>query len=129
MIVSRAVYLDLTPDGRPLATVQTEWCFTLPTSASSFKYTLSSSLVTVLSLISTWQQWYVFPPAHSFYTATPTLEMLLSADDSDLFEKAIQFTQHGGDVVYLPALWGHATLNVSYSIGVAYEFGVDDFPL
>ena len=41
----------------------------------------------------------------------------------------IQFTQHAGDIVYIPALWGHGTLNLKQSIGVAYEFSVEEFPL
>ena len=36
-------------------------------------------------------------------------------------------TQYSGDVMYVPTLWGHATLNVRQSIGVAHEFSVEPF--
>ena len=46
-----------------------------------------------------------------------------------LVEKAMQCTQYPGDILLVPALWGHATLNLTQCIGVAYEFAIDGFPL
>ena len=40
---------------------------------------------------------------------------------------ALRVTQRAGDVLYVPALWGHATLNTQQSIGVAHEFSVESF--
>lgn len=39
----------------------------------------------------------------------------------------IRVVQRAGDVLYVPALWGHATLNAAQSIGVAHEFSVESF--
>jgi hypothetical protein len=36
--------------------------------------------------------------------------------------------QRGGDVIFVPAMWGHATYTVQESVGVAVEFqGTDKF--
>jgi hypothetical protein len=32
-----------------------------------------------------------------------------------------EFTQHAGDLVFLPDFWGHATLNLETSVGMALE--------
>lgn len=41
--------------------------------------------------------------------------------------RGLQCTQHPGDVMFVPSLWGHATLNMKQSIGVAHEFSVETF--
>ena len=33
----------------------------------------------------------------------------------------LQCTQQAGDVLYVPSLWAHATLNIKQSIGIAHE--------
>lgn len=38
-------------------------------------------------------------------------------------------TQHGGDVLFVPSMWGHATRNLRQSIGTAYEFSLEPFCL
>ena len=40
---------------------------------------------------------------------------------------ALECVQHGGDALFVPALWGHATLNLRPSIGCAYEFMTEAF--
>jgi hypothetical protein len=34
----------------------------------------------------------------------------------------LECEQLAGDVLFVPDSWGHATLNIEASIGVAYEF-------
>ncbi len=76
------------------------------------------------------QQWFLYPPTEAFYTTTPAVE-------SD-FAKAqglpsggkgspLRVTQRGGDVLYVPTMWAHGTLNTQQCIGVAHEFSVEAF--
>ena len=39
----------------------------------------------------------------------------------------MQCTQQSGDIMYVPTLWGHTTMNTKQSIGVAHEFSVEGF--
>eukprot|EP00599_Poterioochromonas_sp_BG-1_P011878 CAMPEP_0173160326 /NCGR_PEP_ID=MMETSP1105-20130129/17764_1 /TAXON_ID=2985 /ORGANISM="Ochromonas sp., Strain BG-1" /LENGTH=770 /DNA_ID=CAMNT_0014079181 /DNA_START=81 /DNA_END=2393 /DNA_ORIENTATION=+ len=39
----------------------------------------------------------------------------------------MQCTQHPGDILYVPPLYGHSTLNTMQSIGVAHEFSIESF--
>jgi ribosomal protein L16 Arg81 hydroxylase len=39
----------------------------------------------------------------------------------------LECTQHAGDIMYVPSLWGHSTLNTRQSIGVAHEFSIESF--
>jgi hypothetical protein len=41
--------------------------------------------------------------------------------------QGLQCTQHAGDMIFVPSLWGHGTLNIQQSIGVAHEFSVESF--
>ena len=63
--------------------------------------------------------YYSVKPALDFFTQDlPVLEEAASRGDGEVFH----FTQHSGDIVVLPREWGHATLNIESSIGLAYEF-------
>eukprot|EP00595_Chromulina_sp_UTEXLB2642_P001607 CAMPEP_0196763240 /NCGR_PEP_ID=MMETSP1095-20130614/3677_1 /TAXON_ID=96789 ORGANISM="Chromulina nebulosa, Strain UTEXLB2642" /NCGR_SAMPLE_ID=MMETSP1095 /ASSEMBLY_ACC=CAM_ASM_000446 /LENGTH=359 /DNA_ID=CAMNT_0042115995 /DNA_START=665 /DNA_END=1744 /DNA_ORIENTATION=- len=70
------------------------------------------------------KKWYLFPPAEAFYSTMPAFEFVSSDSRA---HRSIQCTQRSGDVMYVPTLWGHATLNVKQSIGVAHEFSVESF--
>jgi ribosomal protein L16 Arg81 hydroxylase len=39
----------------------------------------------------------------------------------------MECTQHSGDIMYVPPLYAHSTLNTMQSIGVAHEFSVEPF--
>ena len=81
----------------------------------------------------------LFPPAHAYYSTTPALKLFHDADAAAAASNstsaavdhptmhALRVTQRAGDVLYVPALWGHATLNTQQSIGVAHEFSVESF--
>lgn len=91
------------------------------------------------------QRWFLYPPSKASYSTVSGLrfaELLGTTptdDDSEtksegitelrdrLVRDLLQCTQHSGDVMYVPTLWGHATLNVRQSIGVAHEFSVEPF--
>ena len=93
------------------------------------------------------QHWILFPPANAFYSTTPARKLFEdklpvslegkseceSGSDEEggegrgLGGRAIRVVQRAGDVLYVPALWGHATLNTAQSIGVAHEFTVESF--
>jgi hypothetical protein len=70
------------------------------------------------------QKWFLFPPNKAFYSKTPALEFLLHDNRTS---SALTCTQRGGDIFYVPTLWGHATLNLMQSIGVAHEFSIEPF--
>jgi len=44
-----------------------------------------------------------------------------------LMKNALTCTQQAGDIMFVPTLWAHATLNIKQSIGVAHEFSVESF--
>ena len=70
------------------------------------------------------KHWYIYPPSDAFYSTQPALEFVNHDKRS---KDAMQCIQHGGDVLYIPSLWSHATLNRKQSIGVAHEFSVESF--
>jgi hypothetical protein len=39
-------------------------------------------------------------------------------------EKPIECTQRGGDIIFVPSWYGHGTLTLKESVGVAVELGV-----
>lgn len=79
------------------------------------------------------KQWLLYPPVHAFYSTTPAQHLFDSAATADALGTGegeggpVLVTQRAGDVLFVPALWGHATLNTQQSIGVAHEFSVESF--
>jgi hypothetical protein len=70
------------------------------------------------------KRWWLYPPADAFYSSLPANELLaeLSDRDGNSGSRPLECEQRAGDVLFLPDKWGHATLNVQTSIGLAYEF-------
>ena len=70
--------------------------------------------------------WLLSPPAHARYSATPILPYLEARAEWVLENKNTEHPYHcvqeAGDVLYVPADWGHAVLNLRPTIGVAVEF-------
>ena len=87
--------------------------------------------------------WVLFPPQEAFFTAKPALTWFLkeypklkaaqsmaSASGSASGSSSsgvpptsfIECVQMPGDVIYVPESWGHVTLNLAPSVGVAVEF-------
>jgi len=71
------------------------------------------------------KKWFLFPPGSGFYSTLPALEFV--RNDSASQGASWQCTQRSGDVVYVPTLWSHATLNVRQSVGVAHEFSIEPY--
>lgn len=73
----------------------------------------------------------LYPPVHAFYSTTPAQQLFNVAASSGKGVvgevEPLRVTQRAGDVLFVPALWGHATLNTQQSIGVAHEFSVESF--
>ena len=77
------------------------------------------------------KRWFLQPPSSAVYSVEPPLiwfnrqimENLSTNDPSDT-SGIFECIQQEGDVLFVPESWGHATLNIEASIGVAFEFRV-----
>lgn len=67
------------------------------------------------------KHWYLQSPDQAEYHTTPTHQWD-GANELSQSDKLIECTQQAGDVLYVPAGWGHATLNWQESVGVAVEY-------
>lgn len=70
------------------------------------------------------KKWYLFPPSQSFYSTLSALEFVTTDPAA---KDAYQCTQRAGDILFVSSLWGHGTLNIKQSIGVAHEFSIEPF--
>ena len=66
------------------------------------------------------KRWHLFPPAHTRYTAKPPAAWVQEQRQLDGVPR-FECTQRAGDVLYVPEMWGHATENEAFSVGVALE--------
>lgn len=77
------------------------------------------------------QKWYLYPPERAFYTTQTAFDFATTYATKDTFTNPnllpLECTQYSGDVIYVPSLWGHSTLNIQQSIGVAHEFSVESY--
>mmetsp|Transcript_21026 Transcript_21026/g.32247 ORF Transcript_21026/g.32247 Transcript_21026/m.32247 type:complete len:821 (+) Transcript_21026:35-2497(+) len=78
------------------------------------------------ALIHGLKRWLLFPPAYSFYSKEPAINWLQTGRLQALRDANISFLtclQPPDSVLFLPAGWGHATLNLAEdTVGAAYEF-------
>mmetsp|Transcript_19810 Transcript_19810/g.33321 ORF Transcript_19810/g.33321 Transcript_19810/m.33321 type:complete len:692 (+) Transcript_19810:81-2156(+) len=76
------------------------------------------------------KQWFLLPPGRARYSKTPSLQYVKALREQEQSKTGdnlpLQCTQRAGDLMFVPTLWGHATLNTKQCIGVAHEFSVDD---
>ena len=73
------------------------------------------------------KRWMIWPPSRSFYAARPAREFAAEAVPTMGGEDApLTCIQHSGDLLYVPAKWGHSTVNLTPTIGVAVGFRTDD---
>ena len=71
------------------------------------------------------KRWFLWPPAAAMYSSMPIrrwLEEVLPGLPPHL--APLEVTQEAGDVIFVPAGWGHATLNLAASVGLSEEFDV-----
>jgi len=71
------------------------------------------------------KRWLMLPPNEGIYSTEPAYSFVkdklhMLPDTS----KILQCVQNAGDVVYIPNMWSHLTLNLQESIGIAVEFKV-----
>lgn len=67
--------------------------------------------------------WFLHPPSQAFYSKQSGLAFARSPRS----RRSLRCTQSPGDLLYVPPLWGHGTLNLRQSIGVAHEFSYESF--
>ena len=92
------------------------------------------------------KRWFLYPPAAARYSkraAQPFARDLHAAaaaaaseeaaakkereDDGASAWEPLECVQEAGDLMFVPTLWAHGTLNLKQSIGVAYELSVESF--
>eukprot|EP00750_Incisomonas_marina_P007683 INCI15027.3.p1 GENE.INCI15027.3~~INCI15027.3.p1 ORF type:complete len:1058 (-),score=159.19 INCI15027.3:919-4092(-) len=69
------------------------------------------------------KRWVLIPPMQSFYSVKPAATYF--RDDVEEGRKTYdmyEFVQEAGDLVYVPDYYGHGTVNLQASIGIAFEF-------
>ena len=74
------------------------------------------------------KRWFLQPPAHATYSIEPPLDWFKRQSlSNEIYEYRHKYecVQHDGDVIFIPESWGHATLNVQASVGVAFELRFD----
>jgi hypothetical protein len=89
----------------------------------------------------------MYPPNEGFYTTITALDFFTMLETynheesvdkltshhtvnnqlPDLRAGSMQCTQYAGDIMFVPTMWAHGTLNTKQTIGVAHEFSVESF--
>lgn len=85
------------------------------------------------------KRWSLWPPQHALYSKEPAADRWrrLHGNQTSTFTKGVhepevvleplECTQEAGDMLFVPTLWGHATLNERQAIGTAYELSLEPF--
>lgn len=71
------------------------------------------------------KRWVLYPPADAFFSSAHFKEDFAEIVSGGL-GKPLHCTQLGGDVLYLPSLWGHGALYEEASVSVSFLFTYDD---
>ena len=72
--------------------------------------------------------WSLWPPSGATYSKEAAADRWRRVQGGDTTtDRPMQCVQKAGDVLYVPALWGHGTLNQQQSIGVAFEISLEPF--
>jgi hypothetical protein len=72
------------------------------------------------------KRWFITPPRRAVFSNTPAVEwyrteFVQSKPDDSAGRHVLECTQETGDIIFVPYLWSHATINLETSIGLAYE--------
>ena len=79
------------------------------------------------------KRWFLAPPAAAAFSTVPAgawldqLDQLRNSSgalDEPVEAAPFEWAREAGDALYVPTNWGHATINVEESIGIAHEFHV-----
>ena len=79
------------------------------------------------------KRWTLHPPRAAPYAKEPAAQRHARQSSSsstgggDGEATELQCVQHAGDILYVPTLWGHGTINEQQSIGVAFELSLEGF--
>ena len=71
------------------------------------------------------KHWYLTPPRFAGMSGTSGPEWAMGAEEAKgrlPRRLPMRCTQHAGDLLILPAMWGHATRNEGFSLGLGYLF-------
>lgn len=66
------------------------------------------------------KRWFLFPPGERLWCVKPAATWMFE-DYRHLPNPPIEILQEPGDIVYVPADWGHAVVNLEDSVAVAFE--------
>ena len=69
------------------------------------------------------KRWFLLPPANAMFSRRPAARWLDKEYPALAASAAppLELVQEGGDVLFVPAGWAHATLNVEVSVGVVHD--------
>lgn len=76
------------------------------------------------ALVAGRKHWLLYPPNASFYSELHPLEWLRRGQNGTSLPPPIECIQQAGDVLFVPRLWGHGTINLGESVGVAMPFSL-----
>ena len=77
------------------------------------------------ALVAGRKRWLLYPPNASFYSEIHPLEWLRRRPHGhDADDAALECEQRAGDVLFVPRLWGHGTINFGEAVGVAVPFAL-----
>ena len=77
------------------------------------------------ALVAGRKRWYLFPPNASFYSEQHPSEWLSNGRKGpDGAPPPLECEQAVGDVLFVPHLWGHGTVNLAETLGVAMPFAL-----
>ena len=69
------------------------------------------------------KRWFLLPPRRAAFSTEPAAALAARTGGAGP-PGALRCTQRAGDVIFVPAGWGHATINTRTSVGYATEFMV-----
>ena len=67
------------------------------------------------------KRWFLTPPELSQYS-TQHPAAWFEQEYAQADAKPLECIQEAGDLLVVPSMWGHATINIETSIGMAFEF-------
>lgn len=66
-------------------------------------------------------RWYLYPPLTASYTKLTAWEWWLASERGG-FSGALECVQYPGDILFIPDMWGQASVSLRESIGLTSEF-------
>ncbi|XP_065890131.1 uncharacterized protein [Dysidea avara] len=93
--------------------------YTIPGSGAPFHFHCNAINLLVYGR----KKWLMLPPGQAIYSKLHPLRLYSDQHGHILSDlKPLECVQHAGEMLYVPSNWGHATINLDESIGLAVEF-------